>query len=321
MTRGRMEQNASYHPPVFFLTGIPGANKGQSWLVSIPFCLLYLIGLLGNGTILLTILRTPSLHEPMYYFLSMLAVTDLGLVLCTLPTTLGIFWLNIETISFNACLTQMYFIHIVSILESSVLLAMAFDRFIAISRPLRYRATLTNLAIVKMGLAMVVRAVVSPLPMPFLLQRLTYCPHKTTLSHSFCFHSDIMNLALADIRINVLYGLIVVVATISVDSVLIVLSYFMIFRTVLNLGTKGKRQKALNTCVSHICAVLILFLPMIGLSMIHRYHTSAPAMIKTMVGYIYLIVPPALNPIIYGIKSKQIRKAILKVLIRKTDPS
>ncbi|XP_053240924.1 olfactory receptor 51G2-like [Podarcis raffonei] len=314
--------NASfYQPSVLLLTGIPGMSRSHHRLVSIPFCLLYLVALLGNCIILFIIGRTTSLHEPMYYFLSMLALMDLGLVLCTLPTTLGIFWFDVRAIGFDACLTQMYFIHVVSMLESSVLLAMAFDRFVAISRPLRYKAILTKPTIVKIGLAMLLRAAVSLLPIPFLLRRLTYCSDNS-LSHSFCLHPDIMKLACkdVDISVNVLYGLIIILSTAGIDSLLIVLSYFLIIKTVIKVGPKGKCLKALNTCVSHICAVLIFFIPMIGLSIIHRFGNGVDPLVKAMVAYVYLIVPPALNPIIYSIKSKQIWKAIWKLLLWKTVP-
>ncbi|XP_062983862.1 olfactory receptor 51G2-like [Elgaria multicarinata webbii] len=313
--------NASsfYQPSVLLMTGIPGMDKSHHRLISIPFCLFYLMALSGNSTILFIIKRTPSLHQPMYCFLSMLAIADLGLVMCTLPTTLGIFWFDIRTIGFDACLTQMYFIHIVSVLESSVLLAMAFDRLVAISCPLRYKAILTKHTVIKIGLVMLVRAGVSLLPIPFLLKRLTYC-RNNNLSHSFCFHPDVMKLACTDISVNVLYGLVIVFSTVGIDSVFIVLSYFLIIRTVVKLGTKGECLKALNTCASHICAVCLFFIPMIGLSMIHRFGKDVPPIVNTMVAYVYLIVPPALNPIIYSIKSKQIRKAILKMFPWKTDP-
>lgn len=310
--------NVSFYQPSFLLmTGIPGLGKVPHRLVSIPFCLFYLMAFFGNCTILFIIKRTPSLHGPMYYLLSMLAVVDLGMTACTLPTTLGIFWFDIRAIGFEACLTQMYLIHVFSVLESSVLLAMAFDRFVAISRPLRYRAILTKATLVKIGLAMLLRAAVSLLPLPFLLKRLSYCTNNR-LSHSFCFHPDVMKLACEDdITVNILYGLVVILTTAGIDSIFIVLSYVLIIRTVVSLGATGKCWKTLNTCASHICAVLIFFIPMIGLSMIHRFGKGLPPIVSTVVAYIYLIVPPALNPIIYSIKSKLIRKAIWRTLLWK----
>ncbi|KAM3678696.1 olfactory receptor 51E2-like [Ammospiza maritima maritima] len=295
--------------------GIPGLEALHPW-ISIPFCALYLSALLGNCVILFIIRRTPSLHEPMYYFLCMLALTDLGLALCTLPTTLGLFWFGARRIGFDACLTQMYFIHILSFIESSVLLAMAFDRFMAISHPLRHAAILTRSTVLKIGLAIVLRGVLSLLPIPFLLRRLTYCG-RTELSHSFCFHPDIMNLACADIKVNVFYGMIILLSTVGTDFIFIVLSYILIIRTVLSLTTREECLKALNTCVSHICAVLVFFIPMIGLSMIHRFGKNVPPLVNTLVAYTYLIIPPALNPVIYSIKSTHIREALLRALCRK----
>ncbi|NWW41158.1 O51G2 protein, partial [Panurus biarmicus] len=311
------EFNGSFHQPsAFLMMGIPGLEALHPW-ISIPFCALYLTALVGNCVILFIIRRTPSLQEPMYRFLAMLAVTDLGLALCTLPTTLGLFWFNARRIGFDACLTQMYFIHILSFIESSVLLAMAFDRFIAISHPLRHPAILTEATVLKIGLAIVLRGTVSLLPIPFLLKRLSYCGRRE-LSHSFCFHPDIMNLACADIKVNVFYGMIVLLSTVGMDFIFIVLSYVLILRTVVSLTTKEESLKALNTCVSHICAVLVFFIPMIGLSMIHRFGKShVPPLVNTVVAYTYLLIPPALNPVIYSIKSTHIREALLRALCRK----
>ncbi|NXE57744.1 O51G2 protein, partial [Casuarius casuarius] len=307
---------SSYQPSAFLMMGIPGLEALHHW-ISIPFCALYFIALLGNCMILVIIKKTRSLHKPMYYLLSMLAVTDLGLALCTLPTTLGIFWFNIRRIAFDACLTQMSFIHMLSLIESSVLLAMAFDRFIAISYPLRYQSILTKTTVIKIGLAIILRSVLSCLPVPFLLKRFTYCK-KNELSHSFCFHPDIMKLACADIKVNLFYGMIILVSTVGMDFFFIVLSYILIIKTVISLATKNECLKTLNTCVFHICAVLIFFIPMIGLSMIYRFGKNIPPLVHTLVAYTYLIIPPALNPIIYSIKSSHIRGAFLRALRRKS---
>uniref|UniRef100_A0ACB8FFP8 Uncharacterized protein n=1 Tax=Sphaerodactylus townsendi TaxID=933632 RepID=A0ACB8FFP8_9SAUR len=308
-----------YQPSVLLMIGIPGMGRLHHRLLSILFCSFYLVAFSGNCTILFIIKRTSSLREPMHHFLSMLAVVDLAMAMCTLPTTLGIFWFDIRAIGFDACLAQMYFIHIFSVLESSVLLAMAFDRFVAISRPLRYKAILTRATVVKIGLAMLVRAAVSLLPIPFLLKRLSYCPNNR-LSHSFCVHPDVMKLACAeDITVNVLYGLVVIFSTVGIDFIFIVLSYALIVRTIASLGVKGKCWKTLNTCVSHISVVFIFFIPMIALSIIHRFGKNAPPIVSTVVADVYLIVPPALNPIIYSIKSKPIRKAIWRTLFWKID--
>ncbi|XP_002708596.3 olfactory receptor 51I2-like [Oryctolagus cuniculus] len=302
-----------FQPPAFLMIGIPGMEAVHGW-ISIPFSSMYMMALTGNCLILLAVKRTTNLHQPMYYFLSMLALTDVGLTLSTLPTTLAVLWFDHRLIGFNACLVQMFFLHFFSVVESSVLLAMSFDRFVAISSPLHYVSVLTDNVIIKMGLAIVARATVSLFPLPFLLKRLNYCPGKILLSHSFCFHADVMKRACADITVNILYGLYVVLSTVGVDSLLIVLSYILILHTVMGLASPKERLRALNTCVSHFLAVLVFYIPVIGVSMIHRFGRHLPHIVHALVAYVYLVVPPVLNPIIYSVKSKPIRRAMLRVM-------
>nr|XP_004650805.1 olfactory receptor 51I2-like [Jaculus jaculus] len=302
-----------FQPPAFLMIGIPGMEAFHGW-ISIPFSSMYAVALAGNCLILLAVSRTPSLHQPMYYFLSMLALSDVGLTLSTLPTTLAVLWFDYRFIDFHSCLAQMFFLHFFSVVESSVLLAMSFDRFVAISNPLRYAAILTNNVILRIGIAITTRATLSLLPLPFLLKRLNYCPGKILLSHSFCFHADVMKCACADITVNILYGLYVVLSTVGIDSLLIVLSYTLILHTVMGLASPKERIRSLNTCISHILAVLVFYIPVIGVSMIHRFGRRLPHIVHALVAYVYLVVPPVLNPIIYSVKSKPIRGAMLKVL-------
>ncbi|XP_029457629.1 olfactory receptor 51G2-like [Rhinatrema bivittatum] len=313
--------NTSFNPSNFILVGIPGLEASHIW-ISIPLCLFYLIAVLGNCAILLIIKTEPSLHTPMYYFLSMLAVNDVGMSLTTLPTMLSVFWFNSTILDFDACLTQMFFLHSFSFMESSILFAMAFDRFIAICNPLRYATILTNPVIAKIGVAIVIKGISVVIPVVFLLKRLPFC--KTNLlSHSFCFHPDMLKLVCADTKINNIYGLFVVVATAGVDSVCIALSYVRILMTVLRIASWEGRLKAFNTCVSHICAVLIFYIPMIGLSVVHRFGRNAPPALYTLMGNVYLLITPVLNPIIYSVKTKQIQRAVLRILCarrRQTSP-
>ncbi|VFV24239.1 olfactory receptor 51f2 [Lynx pardinus] len=128
-------QNITSTSITFLLTGVPGLEVFHTW-ISIPFCFLYITALSGNSLILFAIVTQPSLHEPMYYFLSMLSTTDLGLSISTLVTMLGIFWFDAREISFNAFSSQIFYMKLFTVMESSVLLAMTFDRFVAISNPL-----------------------------------------------------------------------------------------------------------------------------------------------------------------------------------------
>ncbi|XP_008056763.1 olfactory receptor 51G1 [Carlito syrichta] len=302
--------NRSFQMATFFLTGFRGLEDLHDW-ISVPFCLIYFTVILGNLTILHIIRTDTTLHEPMYYFLAMLALTDLGLCLSTLPTVLGIFLFDAREIGIPACFTQLFFIHTLSLMESSVLLSMSIDRYMAICNPLRYSAILTPARIVKMGLSSVLRSVLLIFPLPFLLKRLQYC-HSHVLSHAYCLHLEIMKLACSSIAVNHIYGLFVVACTVGVDSLLIFLSYALILRTVLSIASRQERLRALNTCVSHISAVLLFYIPMIGLSLVHRFGQHLPRIIHLLMSYVYLLIPPLMNPIVYSIKTKQIRQRLIK---------
>ncbi|XP_006062092.1 olfactory receptor 51F2-like [Bubalus bubalis] len=305
-------QNTTSSSVIFLLTGVPWLEAFHTW-ISIPFCFLYATALSGNSMVLFAIVTQPSLHEPMYYFLSMLSTTDLGLSVSTLFTMLGIFWFNAREISFNACLSQMFFIKFFTVMESSVLLAMAFDRFVAISDPLRYAIILTDSRITQIGVAIVIRGTITLTPMVALLTRLSYC-HSRMLHHSYCFHPDVMKLSCTDTRLNNAVGLTAMISTVGVDSILIPFSYVLIIKTILSIASPEERKKAFSTCISHIGAVAIFYIPLISLSFVHRFGKRAPAFVHTVIANTYLLLPPVMNPIIYSVKTKQIRRAVIKIL-------
>ncbi|XP_049636309.1 olfactory receptor 51I2-like [Suncus etruscus] len=302
-------------PTTFILAGIPGL-EAQHLLISIPFCLMYIIIFLGNGTILHVIRTEASLHQPMYLFLAMLALAEIGVSASTLPTVLGIFLFGTTEIGFDACLFQMFSIHSFSIMESGVLLAMSVDRFVAIYSPLRYTAILTLPRIFGTGIIIGLKSFMLMAPLPILLRRLPFCGHNV-LSHSYCLHPNLVHLPCADISINNIYGLFVVTSTFGLDSTLIVVSYILILHTVLKIATGEGRRKALNTCGSHVSAVLAYYVPMIGVSMVHRIGHHVSPLVHIMMANAYLFFPPVVNPIVYSIKTKEIRRSIIRMLSRK----
>ncbi|XP_029771483.1 olfactory receptor 52K1 [Suricata suricatta] len=220
----------STHPEVFILMGIPGLEHLHNW-ISIPFCTAYTLALLGNCTLLFIIQADAALHEPMYLFLAMLAAIDLVLSSTTLPKMLAIFWFRDREINFYACLVQMFFLHSFSIMESAVLLAMAFDRYVAICKPLHYTTVLTGSLITKVGMAAVTRAVALMTPLPFLLRP--------------------------------------------------------------------------------------FYTPVVISSVMHRVARQAAPHVHILFANFYMLFPPMINPIIYGVKTKQIRERVLGLLLRK----
>nr|XP_006130395.1 olfactory receptor 51I1-like [Pelodiscus sinensis] len=306
--------STSFQPVMFQLTGFPGQEAVYHW-IAIPFVVLYVTAVVGNCLVLCIVWADRRLHQPMYLFLCMLSVNDLGMFLSTLPTVLGTFLFHFTDIAFDACLAQMFFIHSFSFMESGILVAMAFDRLVAICNPLRYAAILTHPRIVRIGLAVVFKSTVMIFPSTFLIKRLPVC-RSNVLSHAYCLHPDMMGLACADTTINNIYGLFAIVVTYGVDSLFIMLSYIMILKMVLNIASHEQRLTALNTCVSHVCAVLLFYVPIIAVSVLHRFGKSAPRLLHILMSYVYLFVPPVLNPIVYSVKMKEIHKRIFRVFSR-----
>ncbi|KAM9658967.1 LOW QUALITY PROTEIN: olfactory receptor OR51C1-like [Trichechus inunguis] len=294
---------------IFLLTGVPGLEAFHTW-ISIPFCFLYVTALSGNSLILFAIITQPSFHEPMYYFLFMLSTTDLGLSISTLVTIGN----KAREISFNACLSQMFFIKLFTVMESSVLLAMAFDCFVALSNPLRYATILTDLKIAQIGVAIVTRGTLILPPMVVLLKTLSYC-HRHVLHHSHCFHPDVTKLSCTDNRINSAVGLAALVTTAGVNSIFTFFSYVLIVKTVLSIASPEERKKAFNTCISYIGAFAVFYIPLISLSFVHRFGKRVPRDVHALIANAYLLILPVMNAIIYSVKTKQIRRAVIKVLL------
>ncbi|XP_067414400.1 olfactory receptor 52K1-like [Emydura macquarii macquarii] len=305
--------SAGSDPSVFFLSGIPGLEAMHIW-ISIPFCSMFTVAILGNCTLLYVIKTEASLHKPMFYFLAMLAFIDLVLSTTTMPKLLSIFWFNSKEISFNACLVQMFFLYSFYHMESCVLVAMAFDRYVAICNPLRYATILTNSVIAKIGLAALTRAVLIMVPVLFLLRRLPFC-QSHVISHCYCEHMAVVKLACANTSLNNIYGIFVTLFTVGVDLTFITLSYVKILRTVLSLASKKEQLKAFSTCVSHLCAILMVYTPVVLTSIIHRFGHQVSPHVHILLATFYFLLPPMMNPIVYGVKTKQIRDRV-RLLLR-----
>ncbi|XP_053167957.1 olfactory receptor 52P1-like [Hemicordylus capensis] len=296
----------------FFLLGLPGLEKIQVWL-SIPFCFIYATALLGNATLLWVIWTEPSLHKPMYLFLSMLALTDMALPTCILPKMLAIFWVGSQGITFAACLVQMFMIHALCAVESGTLTAMAYDRYVAVCFPLSYSSLLTANTVIKLGAIIAARALVIVLPFPFLVKRLPFC-HSHLISHSYCEHMAVVKLACGDTTPNNLYGLILSLVIVGADLSFIFISYGLILHAVFRLPSLEARHKALGTCGAHVGVIVILYTPGLFSFLTHRFGHSVPHHVHIFLANIYLMVPAMLNPIVYGAKTKQIRGRVLRAL-------
>ncbi|XP_045870218.1 olfactory receptor 52B4-like [Meles meles] len=297
---------------VFRLLGIPGLEDQHMW-ISIPFFISYVVALLGNSLLICIILTRRSLQEPMYLFLCMLAGADLVLPSCTVPQALAIFWFRAGEISLDCCITQVFFLSSTFVSESGILVVMAFDRYIAICYPLRYTTILTPALIGKIGVTVCLRSYCIVFPIIFLLKRLTFCK-SNILPNTTCKRIVLAHASCNDIRVNIWYGIFVLVSTVVLDIVLIFISYVLILRAVFCIPSRAARHKALNTCGSHVCVIILFYAPGIFSVLTQRFGHHISPRVHVLLANAYNLAPPMMNPIIYGIKTKQIRDQVAHVL-------
>nr|XP_014432430.2 olfactory receptor 52N4-like [Pelodiscus sinensis] len=256
-------------PSSFILTGIPGLEDAHVW-IAIPFCMCYMVSLVGNFMVLIVVGKEQTLHKPMYLLLCMLAFTDIAMSTSVVPKALCIFWFNWKGITVGGCLTQLFFLHAASMTHSAVLTTMAFDRYVAICDPLRYTTILSNARIATLGLVGLLRAVLLMLPLPLFLSRLPFCASRT-IAHTYCENMAVAKLSCGDIKVNSMYSLVVAFTVSGLDLMLIALSYGLILRAVLRISSQTAHQKARNTCTAHICVIVINYTPGYFTSLTHRF--------------------------------------------------
>ncbi|XP_076970869.1 olfactory receptor 52A1-like [Tamandua tetradactyla] len=300
-------------PSVLTLVGIPGLEPVQCW-IGIPFGAMYIIAMVGNSLLLFIIKSECSLHEPMYFFLGMLGATDIALGSSIMPTMLGIFWFHMPEIYFDSCLLQMWLIHTLQCTESGILVAMALDCYVAICYPLRYATFFTHQLLTQIGAVVILRAANLVAPCLVLIKCRLQFYHTTVISHSYCEHMAIVKLAAGNIQVNKIYGLFVAFSVAVFDLTFISFSYIQIFLTVFCLPQKESRLKAFNTCIAHICVFLEFYLLAFFSFFTHRFGSHIPPYIHILFSSIYLLFPPFLNPLVYGINTKQIHVHVVKML-------
>ncbi|XP_011385645.1 olfactory receptor 52I2-like [Pteropus vampyrus] len=301
-------------PATFYLVGIPGLPSSHLWL-AITLSTMYTIALLGNTLIVAVIWMDYALQEPMYYFLCVLAIVDIVMASSVVPKMVNIFTSGDGSISFNACFTQMYFVHATTAVETGLLLAMAFDRYVAICKPLHYKRILTPQVMLGMTVTITIRAVITMTPLSWLVSHLPFCGPNVVL-HSYCEHIAVAKLACADPMPSNLYSLLSSSIIVGSDVVFIAVSYNLILRAVFGLSSKNAQLKALSTCGSHVGVMALYYLP--GMASVYVAWLGkdiVPLHTQVLLADLYLVIPPTLNPIIYGLRTKKIRKQIQSLLM------
>ncbi|XP_053415888.1 putative olfactory receptor 56B2 [Nycticebus coucang] len=307
----RDPNSSNFQVSEFILMGFPGIHIWQHWL-SLPLALLYLLALSANIFILIIVTQEAALHQPMYYFLGILAVVDMGLATTIVPKILAILWFDAKAISLPECFAQMYAIHCFVAMESGIFVCMAIDRYIAICQPLRYASIITESSVIKATVFMTIRNSLCPISVPVLAAQRHYC-FQNHIEHCLCSNLGVTGLSCDDRKINSINQLILAWTLMGGDLGLIILSYTLILHSVLKLNSVEAASKALSTCTSHLILILFFYTVIIVISITHSAGMTVP-LIPVLLNVLHNVIPPALNPMVYALKNKELRQGLYKVL-------
>ncbi|KAM5298512.1 olfactory receptor 1J21-like [Ctenodactylus gundi] len=294
----------------FILLGLP-IRKEEQGLYYALFLAVYLTTLLGNLLITLLIRLDSRLHTPMYFFLSHLALTDISFSSVTAPKMLMNMLTHSQSISYAGCVSQVYFFVLLAGLDSFLLTAMAYDRYVAICHPLHYTTIMSQSLCFLLVIVSWVLAIANALLHTILLSFLSFVTDNV-LRHFFCDLSALLKLSSSDTTVNKMAILIVGTVVITLPFLCILASYGHIGATILRAPSIKGICKALSTCGSHLCVVSLYYGAIIGIYFFpSSNNTNDKDIIVTV---LYSVVTPMLNPFIYSLRNRDMKGALRNLL-------
>ncbi|XP_028643006.1 olfactory receptor 226-like [Grammomys surdaster] len=297
----------------FILVGFSGSLGLHISLLGL-FLLAYMLTVTENLVIITVIRASPSLHKPMYLFLSNLSFLEIWYISVTVPKMLlSLVSSKFQHISFTGCMAQLYFFLALACTECALLGVMAYDRYVAICNPLRYPVIMSpGLCSLLAGGSWLSGFTIS-LGKVFFISRLGYCG-PNIMNHFFCDVSPLLNLACSDMSVAELVDFLLALLILLGPLLLTVFSYTAILSTVLRMPSAGGRQKAFSTCASHLAVVVIFYSA--SLFIYARPRALYSFDYNKLVSVVYTVLTPLINPIIYCLRNQEVKQALHKVLQR-----
>ncbi|XP_072217219.1 olfactory receptor 14C36-like [Excalfactoria chinensis] len=293
---------------------LPLADTRQLQLLHFWLLLgIYLAALLGNGLISTAVACDQRLHTPMYFFLLNLALLDLGCISTTLPKAMANALWDTRAISYAGCAAQLFFFSFFMSAEFSLLTIMSYDRYVAICKPLHYGTLMDSRACATMAAAAWGTGVLYSLLHTASTFSLPLC-QGNVVKQFFCEIPQILKLSCSGSQLREVVLLLFSVSLSFGCFVFIVASYVQIFMAVLRMPSEQGRHKAFSTCLPHL-AVVSLFLST-GFYAYLNPHSVSSRFMDLMVAVLYSVVPPAVNPLIYSMRNKEVKDAVRKLITK-----
>ncbi|XP_043928736.1 olfactory receptor 2AT4-like [Protopterus annectens] len=298
----------------FILLGLPYLQEHHLEPFVI-FLALYLVILLGNSSLLVALVTDKKLHKPMYFYIGILATLDMLLTTASIPKMLSIFLIKANTISFNGCFLQMFIYYSTGVFESFLLVVMAYDRYVAICDPLHYTSVMNRRFCIQITVGSCILSCMLIGSIVTFTASCSFCgPNK--VNNLFCDHYFVVKLICDDTVIITLWVTCNTFITIGIPFLLVLVSYVKILESVIKVSFREGKKKALSTCTSHLLVVIMFYLSIIigyatydSKSNFDEFHGTS--------FIFHAILAPALNPIVYSLRNKEVKLAIKKFIINK----
>ncbi|XP_006892339.1 PREDICTED: olfactory receptor 1030-like [Elephantulus edwardii] len=297
----------------FILLGLTDRADLQPVLFVI-FLFIYLVTVIGNVSMIFIIRSDSKLHTPMYFFLSHLSFVDLCYATNVTPQMLVNFLSERKTISFVGCFIQFHFFIALVITDYYMLTVMAYDRYVAICKPLLYSSKMSRCVCLSLVAAPYIYGFVSGLTQTILMLRLSFCgPNE--INHFYCADPPLLVLACSDTHFNETAMFVGAGTNLICSLTIILISYIFIFAAILRIRSAEGRRKAFSTCGSHLTAVTVFYGTLFCMYL--RPPSESSVEQGKIVAVFYIFVSPMLNPLIYSLRNKDVKAAIRKVVQRR----
>ena len=303
----------------FFLKGLSGHPRLELFFFVLIF-IMYVVILLGNGTLILISVLDPHLHTPMYFFLGNLSFLDICYTTTSIPSMLVSFLSERKTISFSGCAVQMFLGLAMGTTECVILGMMAFDRYVAICNPLRYPIIMSKDAYVPMAVGSWFAGIVNSAVQTTFVVQLPFC-RNNIINHFSCEILAVMKMACADISGNEFLMLVATILFTLMPLLLIVISYSLIISSILKTHSSEGRSKAFSTCSAHLTVVIIFYGTILFMYMKPKSKETLNSddldATDKVISMFYGVMTPMMNPLIYSLRNKDVKEAVKHLLNRR----
>ncbi|XP_013846032.2 olfactory receptor 7E24-like [Sus scrofa] len=272
---------------------------------------MYLVTMLGNLLIILAVVSDPHLHTPMYFFLSNLSLADMGFISTTVPKMILDIPTHSRVISYAGCLTQMSIFILFGSMDDMLLSLMAYDRFVAICHPLHYLVIMNPCFCCFLVLVSFFISLLDSQVHNWIVLRLT-CFKDVEISNFFCDPSLLLKLACSDTLINTIIAYFVGAIFAAIPFSAIFFSYYKILSSILRVPSSGGRYKTFSTCGSHLAGVCLFYGTGLGVYLSSAISHSPRK--DAVASVLYTVVTPMLNPFIYSLQNRDIKRAVRRFL-------